>query len=141
MGALCVVALLGAAGPRDEVEALRSQARRQMAAAYRRIAAHGPRFIEDAALYDRTCHNVRPVPRTCRAQHARLRARAAALVVEMDAAEDIGRRGWLAPGEAREIARGQGLDDLPGQLAGVMAEPVPSVMPPESTVSRRRPRR
>jgi hypothetical protein len=142
VGALCALAFLGAPVRRDDVDALRSQARRQVAAAYGRTLAHGRRFAEQAALYDRTCRTVTPVPRACRAQQVRLRAEATALAGQMEAAEEIARRGWLEPGEAREIARRQGLDEaLPQQIARVMAEPAPSVPERETKISRRRPRR
>ena len=114
----------------------------RVVAAYGRIASGGRRWMEDAALYDRTCRAALPGARTCRAQHVRLRARAAALAEQIDAAEDLGRRGWIEPGEIREIAHRQGLDDaLSPQVALVIGEGEGPADVRGARISGRRPRR
>lgn len=108
----------------EEIDAAQRQARRQISAEYARIATSGRRWLEDAALYDRTCGTARVPGRTCRTQQARLRARAAALSRQLDVAEDTARRGWLEPGEAREIAQRRGVDEsLPSEIARILREP------------------
>jgi hypothetical protein len=106
--ALFIVLPLAGGGTAD-IEAHRSEARRQLPRQFARIATAARSLADQATGYDETCGGFTP-PRSCATRVGPLRRRALDLRARIDAVEDAGRQGWLLPGEVSALRR-QAMDD------------------------------